>query len=90
MKKDVKKLKRILKRKGFDAGQRAILLVFLSVVFLAQSEEETSAHFGVPVVMVSKAVASGQKMLTKNRKFFDVMNSVSSEFVMQKEIEKMF
>jgi len=86
MKKQVKKLRSILKEVEQNENKRAAMLVYLSVVLLGKKFKEVSKYFSIPEVKVQSGVSKMQGLLNSKtdssfylqmHKVFNMYNSVT-------------
>ena len=80
MKKQIKKLVKILKFRGYSAEQRLMVSVYLSIVFLGYKIPKVADHFGMPELKVRAALTFCGVELQKNKAFRHQMHYVTSEY----------
>ena len=92
MKKNIKKLNNSLKVVVKNKNERAVCLVYLSIVFLGYKIPKVAAHFKIPELKVQSALVHCGVRLNSRKKaaFRDKMHTVVRMYRFEKEIELMF
>lgn len=86
MKDKIQKLENILKIVEKNENQRAIQLVFLSVVFLGYRFDEVSAYFNIPYNKVQNAVTVMHVQLKRRKSFMAKMHKACRIYNVQQSL----
>lgn len=87
MKNQLKKINQILKSLGYNQSERLVLRVYLSVVFLNKSFDETANYFGLPYKIVRDAVTRLQVKFKNSAKFKEKMQLVVNAYKKENQLK---
>lgn len=87
MKKQLKKLGKILKQNKVPTDHLQGVKMYLAVCFLGLKSDDVSAYFGVKYTKVRHNITVYGLRLQKNKSFLALMHKVAAEYSAQKQLE---
>jgi hypothetical protein len=86
MKKQMKKLNRVLKMEGYSPRVRSFLKVYLSIVLFHKKIPEVAKYFGLPELKVQSALTICGVRLQKDKFFAFKMRAVTKALLAKNQL----